>query len=141
MKILFAILIISFLTISCGNNEPFDADTERLKLIDKRDNNMDLVNEMLDLRRRVVTKAGNFNALSESDREMINELAKEMTEANTAMVQWINNFNRNIDKYMDMENGAPEQKEWMGKMDDELEDAIEGIEDVIENGRKTLSKL
>lgn len=141
MRNLFAVLLLTLIISSCGNKEPFDAETERLNLIDARDNTMPIITEMLDTRREVMTKVGNFNSLNETDQKVIAEMGKEMNEVNTALMQWSSDFNNNIAKYMDMENGAPEQQEWMESKMDELEDIVDDIKDATKNAQKLYKKF
>lgn len=141
MRNLFAVLLLTLVISSCGNKEPFDAETERLNLIDARENTMPIITEMLDARREVLTKVGNFNTLDDDSKEIITEMGQEMNEANNALVQWVSDFNRNIAKYMDMENGAPEQQEWMEDKMDELEDIVDNIKDATKNAQKISKKF
>lgn len=141
MRNLFAVLLLTLIISSCGNKEPFDAETERLNLIDARENTMPIITEMLDARREVLTKVGNFNTLDDDSKEIITEMGQEMNEANNALVQWMSDFNRNIAKYMDMENGAPEQQEWMESKMDELEDIVDDIKDATRNAQKIIKKF
>ena len=141
MKRLFPALLLLLILASCGEKEPFDEETKRLDLIDARDNTMPIITEMLNVRRDILMKVGNFNALDEDDQEVIKELGDEMNEANTALMQWISDFNKNIAKYMDMENGAPEQKKWMEEKEESLEDIVENIQDVIKDGQKIAKKF
>lgn len=141
MKRLFLLLTLSAVITACGDKEPFDEETSRLNLIDARDNTMPIITEMLDVRRDILMRVGNFNALNEDDKETITELGEEMNQANTALMQWISDFNRNIEKYMDMENGAPEQKKWMKEKEESLEDIVDEIQDVIKDGQKIAKKF
>ena len=141
MKKLFFLIILSLAIASCEDKKPFDAEQERLNLIDARENTMPIISEMHDIRREIVTKIGNVNALDEKSQAIIKELGDEMNTANAALMNWINDFNRNIDKYMSMENGAPEQKKWMEEMKDSLEDVVEDIEDATEHAKKVSQKF
>ena len=141
MKKLLLLILLSIAITACEEKKPFDAEQARLNLIDARENTMPIITEMLDTRREILTKVGNVNALSEKNQEIIKELGDEMNAANVALMTWINDFNRDIDKYMGMENGAPEQKKWMEDMMDRLEDAVEGIEDATEHAKKVSSKF
>ena len=141
MKKLLLLILLSIAITACEEKKPFDAEQARLNLIDARENTMPIITEMLDTRREILTKVGNVNALSEKNQEIIKELGDEMNAANVALMTWINDFNRDIDKYMGMENGAPEQKKWMEDMMDRLEDAVEDIEDATEHAKKVSQKF
>ena len=132
-KLSFLFFVLVFIS-SCGGNG-FDAEAEKNKIFDVHDEVMPKMGELMNLKRKVMEKAGEME--SEQTNEL-RDLAKELDDASESMMSWMRDWSKNSAEYLNMKNGAEEQKAYLANEMKKVEEVKKSINDALAKAKAAL---
>ena len=134
MKKLFPLLFAIILLSSCGG-DGFNAEVERNKIFDIHDEVMPKISEVMALKKQVEEKA---KTLSEAEADALYDLGKELDEARNGMMSWMRDWSSKSGQYMEMKNGAEEQKAYLAAEMEKVRSVKEAINGSIQKAKAAL---
>lgn len=133
MKKLSFLFLVLVLVSSCGNG--YDAEAEKNKIFDVHDEVMPKMGELMNLKRKVTEKA---DALEEEQANELRELANELDDASESMMSWMRDWSKNSAEYLNMKNGADEQKTYLAGEMKKVEEVKKSINEALSKAKAAL---
>ncbi|HEY9116243.1 MAG TPA: hypothetical protein VIN11_00370 [Roseivirga sp.] len=136
MKNVYMLAVLSLILWSCGGG--YNPEAEKNKILDVHDEVMPKIGEVMNLKKKVLDKAG---ILSEEEASLVQELralAQELDDANSGMMSWMRDWSKNSNEYLNMKAGEEAQVDYLTNQMEKVTEVKEAINSAIQRAKEAL---
>ena len=136
MKKVYILAVLSLILWSCGGG--YNPEVEKNKILNVHDEVMPKIGEVMNLKKKVLDKAGTLSEEEASLAQELRALAQELDDANSGMMSWMRDWSKNSNEYLNMKAGEEAQVDYLTNEMKKVSDVKEAINSAIARANEAL---